>query len=99
MKAFLEQWLNGLAYELFFPGELNVRKLRLFEETEKLDLPDLVKMPEKQKLIRLQEVFSKAYDRDATVRGMLFDLKSLEIVRVIEDRSTPAEAKNAESEE
>ncbi|MBI2890379.1 MAG: hypothetical protein HYY13_06290 [Nitrospirae bacterium] len=46
MKAYFEQWLNGLVYELFFPGELHARKLTLFDETAKLNLPDLAKVPE-----------------------------------------------------
>ena len=33
MRAYFEQWLNGLVYELFFPDELHGRILTLFEET------------------------------------------------------------------
>jgi hypothetical protein len=32
-----------------------------------------------------QELHERAYAKDATLRGMLFDLKSLDVVRVIED--------------
>jgi hypothetical protein len=99
VKAYFEQWLNGLVYELFFSGELHARKLTLFDETAKLEPPDLSKVPEKQKLERLQEAFSKAYEKNAALRGMLSDLKSLEVVRVIEDISAPAGARPTESEE
>jgi adenine-specific DNA-methyltransferase len=92
MVAYFEQWLNGLVYELFFPGELHSRKLNLFDETAKLNVPNLDKLTENQKLEALQEVFTKAYDPDATLRGMLFDLRSLDVVRVIEE-APDAEAK------
>jgi hypothetical protein len=85
MIAYFEQWLNGLVYELFFPDELRARKLTLFDETARLDPPDLAKMPEGQKLARLQELFEHAYDSNATLRAMLFSLRSLEIVRTIEE--------------
>jgi adenine-specific DNA-methyltransferase len=85
MIAFFEQWLNGLVYELFFPDELRARKLKLFDETARMNPPDLAKVPESRKPEMLQEVFARAYDSNAALRGMLFDLRSLEVVRVIED--------------
>ncbi|MEI6633447.1 MAG: TaqI-like C-terminal specificity domain-containing protein [Chlamydiota bacterium] len=83
-----EQWLNGLVYELFFPGELHARKLKLFDETAKLNPPDLAKLSDSRKLTALRELHAKAYDRDATLRAMLVDLKSLDVVRVIGDVDT-----------
>ena len=88
MIAYLEQWLNGLVYELFFPGELHARKLKLFDETAKMNLPDLAKLRASDRLEALKELHEKAYAKDATLRGMLFDLKSLDVVRVIEDADT-----------
>lgn len=85
MIAYLEQWLNGLVYELFFPGELRARKLTLFHETAKLSLPDLGKLPDARKLEVLQQLHATAYDKEGPLRAMLFDLKSLDVVRVIED--------------
>lgn len=85
MTAYMEQWVNGLVYELFFPGELHSRKLKLFDETAKLNPPDLAKLRATNKLVALQELHEKAYARDAALRSMLFDLKSLDVVRVIED--------------
>jgi adenine-specific DNA-methyltransferase len=87
MTAYFEQWLNGLVYELFFPGELHARKLKLFDATAALAPPDLSSLAEKQKLPRLQELFTKAYDANATLRAMLHDLPSLEVVRIIEETS------------
>lgn len=85
MGAFLEQWVNGLVYELFFPGELHARKFKLFDETARLKPPDLAKLSDADKRTALQELHERAYARDAALRGMLFDLKSLDVVRVIED--------------
>lgn len=85
MIAYLEQWLNGLVYELFCPGELHARKLKLFAETERLNLPDLAKLRVGDKMAALQELHERAYDPNSSLRGMLFDLKTLDIVRVIED--------------
>jgi hypothetical protein len=85
MIVYLEQWLNGLVYELFFPSELHARKMQLFDETAKLNPPDLAKFRAADKLTALQELHDKAYAKEAILRGMLFDLKSLDVVRVIED--------------
>ena len=99
MTAYFEQWLNGLVYELFFPGELHARKLKLFDETARVNPPDLSAVAEKQKLVTLQELFTKAYDAKSTLRTMLFDLPSLEEVRIIEDASKQGAAtKDKEAE-
>ncbi|MFH1744430.1 MAG: hypothetical protein ABIH23_35960 [bacterium] len=85
MVAYFEQRLNGLVYELFFPGEFHTRKLKLFDETARLHPPNIAQVPESRKLAALQEVFTKAYDANATLRGMLFDLRPLDVARVIEE--------------
>jgi adenine-specific DNA-methyltransferase len=72
MRAYFEQWLNGLVYELFLPDELHGRKLTLFAETARLNPPDLSTIPDPQKLTRLHELFEQAYDSHATLRSMLF---------------------------
>jgi hypothetical protein len=84
MSAYFEQWLNGLVYELFFQSELHDRKLRLFDETAKLNLPSLDKLSEAEKLPRLVELFENAYDVSSPLRSMLFDLRTVETVRIIE---------------
>src|SRR5439155_8170184 len=84
MASYFEQWLNGLIYELFFRDELHARKLKLFDETTKLNPPELAKLSEADKISRLRELFEKAYNPSAALRGSLFDLRSLESVRIIE---------------
>jgi hypothetical protein len=76
--SWFEQWLNGLVYELFFPGELHARGLHLFAETAKL-LPD-GKLPKKS----IPEVFAASRDFKRPLRAMLTDLQTIEEVRLIE---------------
>lgn len=45
LVAYFERWLNGLVYELFFPGELRARRLTLFDATAKLARPTCRKSP------------------------------------------------------
>lgn len=81
MVAYFEQWLNGLVYELFFPGELHARKLHLFEATAKIPLPasGAPDFPAK-----LQVAFAAAHDLKSSLRAMLADLQTIEEVRIIE---------------
>jgi adenine-specific DNA-methyltransferase len=85
MKAYLEQWLNGLVFELFIPEEFHARSLKLFSETAKLNPPRLSSTPEQHELGQLVESFERAYDLNAPLRSMLFSLHSLETVRIVED--------------
>jgi adenine-specific DNA-methyltransferase len=82
MVSFFEQWLNGLVYELFFPGELHARNLHLFDLTASLGLPTdptAATYPE-----QLQAAFHRAHDLKQPLRGMLADLQTIEEVRIIE---------------
>jgi len=85
MKAYFEQWLDGLVYELFFAEELHARKLRLFDETARIAPADLSCLSDYEKRANLREVFEAAYDSEATLRAMLFDLRSVEVVRIVEE--------------
>jgi hypothetical protein len=76
--SWFEQWLNGLVYELFFPGELHARALHLFAETAKL-LPES-KLPVKA----IPEIFTASRDFKRPLRAMLTDLQTIEEVRLIE---------------
>ncbi len=81
MVSWFEQWLNGLVYELFFPGEVHARKLHLFAETAKL-LPSA-----KLSRARIAEVFAASRDMKRPLRAMLTDLATIEEVRLIESAS------------
>jgi hypothetical protein len=99
MTAYFQQWVNGLVYELFFPGELHDRRLHLFDETARLGVPTLDKLSESQKLSRLKGLFEQAYDTGAAVRSTLFSLRSLEVVRTIEEGSKEGERQLTEEVE
>jgi hypothetical protein len=72
-------------YELFFRDELHARRLKIFDQTAKLNLPELGKLSDANKMSRFSELFEKAYDSNSSLRGSLFDLRSLESVRIIEE--------------
>jgi hypothetical protein len=86
-------------YELFFSGELHARKFKLFDETSRLKPPELAKLSDSEKLTALLELHDRAYSKDAALRGMLFDLKSLDVVRVIEDVDNAVNAKIPQEDE
>ena len=82
MVAYFEQWLNGLVYELFFPGELHARNLHLFDLTASLGFPadpTALNYP-----LQLEIAFRRAHDLKQSLRGMLADLQTIEEVRIIE---------------
>jgi hypothetical protein len=86
MVSYFEQWLNGLVYELFFPAELHARNLHLFDETAKPEnqLPDLNNVDAVAKFEKLKTLFQRVYDIKHPIREMLFSLRSIEEVRIIE---------------
>ena len=92
MIGHFESWLNGLVYELYFPDELHERKLRLFDMTARLVPPDQTKLLDSAKMSKLQELFEQTYDTGSTLRAALFSLRSLELVRIIEEVATQVAA-------
>lgn len=86
MVAYFEQWLNGLVYELFFPAELNTRNINLFHESAKSEnlLPDLTGLESAAKFELLKACFQRVYDIKHPIREMLFSLRSIEEIRIIE---------------
>lgn len=89
MVAYLEQWLNGLVYELFFPAELHARHLHLFDESAKPEnrIPDLSGLEPTARFDRLKACFQRVYDIKHPIREMLFSLRSIEEIRIIEGES------------
>jgi hypothetical protein len=80
----VDQLLNSLVYELFFPDELHAQELFLFRSVEEARLPALVGIPETKRLAVLQEIFDRIYDPNHPIRGCLLSLRSLDTVRLIE---------------
>ena len=86
-RNYFEQLLNSLVYELFFPEELHEQKLFLFRYVEEAKLPTLAEIPEAKRFPVLQETFERIYDLNHPIRSCLFSLRSLEVVRIIEDEA------------
>jgi hypothetical protein len=86
MVAYFEQWLNGLVYELFFPEELHAVQIYLFDETAKPENmpPNCDEVPEMEIISTIESCFQRAYHVSHPIRAMLFSLRSLEQVRIIE---------------
>jgi len=82
MVSYFEQWLNGLVYELFFPGELHARNLYLFDITASIGFP--ADPAGAYYAAKLQLVFECAHDLNNPLRAMLADLQTIEEVRIIE---------------
>lgn len=85
--AYWEQVLNGLAYEPYFPEKLHSAGLRLFDLAAAADLPDIIKIPEKDRLSTLRKKFEEIYDIEHPLRAALFSLGSLDTVRIIEGKA------------
>jgi adenine-specific DNA-methyltransferase len=99
MIGYFEQWLNGMVYELYFPGELQGRGLRAFDATAAVfkNYPE-AKEPKKNnaRVKYWQALFEEVYDTKHPLRNLLFTLRSLEVVRQIEDLDKPIEELAAE---
>ena len=80
----LEQLLNGLVYELYFPGDLHTRGLRLFDAAQAAGLDGLASL-EGGSLEKATETFVRAnLSPGRPLRVMLSDLQTLDVVRIIE---------------
>jgi len=87
MLGYFEQILNALVYELYFPEDLHARGLRFFDLVTQANIPDIETMPEPKRLDALRKKFEELYDTNHRLRGAIFDLGSLDIVRTIEGKA------------
>ena len=79
-----EQLLNGLVYELFFPEELRSHNIHLFDACTKAGLEMLAGL-EGEALIKVAQAFAgRVFATDHQIYQMLFDLRALDVVRIIE---------------
>lgn len=82
----LEQLLNGLVYELYFPDDLHARGLHLFDAATEAGLGALADL-EGGPLTRAAEAFARQQLAPAQpLRVMLSDLQTLDVVRIIEGK-------------
>jgi adenine-specific DNA-methyltransferase len=83
----LEQVLNGLVYELYFPDDLHERGLHLFDATRGVGLERLSDL-EGEKLAQAAAEFTRQHLAPGQpLRVMLSDLQTLDVVRIIEGKN------------
>jgi adenine-specific DNA-methyltransferase len=70
-----ERLLNGLVYELFFPEDLHAKKIRLFDACAAAGI---------REGMDAQAVATEIFHPRHTIYGQLFELQTLEVVRLIE---------------
>ena len=87
IAAFMEQWVNALVYELFFPQELHAAGLHFFELIQALKLTPLDSLAESERLTEMQALFKTTYASDHKLRQALYKLGSLDLVRTIEGKA------------
>lgn len=80
----LEQLLNGLVYELYFPDDLHARGLYLFDAAHKAGLGRLADLAGSAVVDAVTEFARKIVDPSHEMYRMLFDLRALDVVRLIE---------------
>lgn len=81
-RAFFEQLIDGLVYELYFPDELRGAGKGIQPHIGTL-IPFADDMSEEQKLAIIQQEFDRLYDPCHPVRNNIETLDSIDVVRTI----------------
>ena len=84
--ARLEQLINGLIYELYFPEPLQSAGINLMELAAKEGLVALGAMEGAALAERVNELAEHIFSSQHPIRGLLFDLQGIPVVRLIEGR-------------
>lgn len=79
-----EQLLNGVVYELFFPEDLHSHNIHLFDASTKADLAALSGLQDEALTNAAQSFLDQHLAPGSPIRGMLSDLQTLDVVRIIE---------------
>jgi hypothetical protein len=79
-----EQLINGLVFELFFPSELNAANIRLFEACHAAGVAKLAALKGDGLRHAAQDLAATIFVNNHPIYAMLFDLRTLEVVRIIE---------------
>jgi adenine-specific DNA-methyltransferase len=81
-----EQLINGLVFELFFPDDLHRANIRLFDACEKAGVGKLADLNDKALATAASDLAECIFATSHPIYAMLFDLQSLEVVRIIEGK-------------
>jgi len=84
--ARFEQLINGLIYELYFPEPLQSAGINLMELSAKEGLAALGAMEGAALTERVNELAEHIFSSQHPIRGLLFDLQGIPVVRLIEGR-------------
>lgn len=84
--ARLEQLINGLVFELFFPDDLHRANIRLFDACEKAGIGKLAVLKDKALATAANKLAERIFATSHPIYAMLFDLQALDVVRIIEGR-------------
>lgn len=82
----IDQLINGLVYELFFPEDLHKANIHLFTEAEKAAITKLASLEGEELIAAASKLAEKIFSTNHPIYGMLFDLQGLDVVRIIEGR-------------
>ena len=84
---YLERWVNALVYQLFFPEKIASAQLDFFRLHAESSLPALDAMPQAKRLVTLREIFERLSEPTHPLRGALFALDSVPVVKAVEGRA------------
>ena len=82
----IEQLINGLVFELFFPDDLHRANIRLFDACEKAGIAKLATLKGKELTEAANDLATRIFATSHPIYAMLFDLQALDVVRIIEGR-------------
>ncbi|WP_052071824.1 Eco57I restriction-modification methylase domain-containing protein [Sphingopyxis sp. MWB1] len=83
----LEQLLNGLVYELYFPDDLHAHGLRLFDAAREAGLDRLSGLEGEELATASADFTKQKLAPGQPLRVMLSDLQTLDVVRIIEGKA------------
>jgi hypothetical protein len=81
-----EQLINSLIFELFFPEELHGARIRLFDALEETGIRQLAALEGIALRRAADELANEIFSNSHVIYAMLFDLQSVDVVRMIEGR-------------
>ena len=82
----IEQLINGLVYELFFPTDLHEAGIRLFDACERENVAQLATLQGAAFQTEADALAERIFNNSHPIYAMLFDLQTLDVVRIIEER-------------
>ncbi len=86
MLGYFERIVDGLVYESYLSEELHHGDKQFFKPLLDEGLPEIEEI-RGDKMVSLQEIFERLYERTHQIRINLFFLDSVEPIRIIEDKA------------